>query len=225
MLIIPLSQFELIERNTQTNSYLLVIVLMCFAFIGIARVAQPDIITHTLAGFFKMKRVENPGFESSKMLPSLNALIILNYLFSFSTCLFLLLNPLFDLQKAIWIALIIVGTISVLHVLNFRLVAVLTGESMIIEAMGTINKQVWSFGGFLFIALALIWILNQEYQLYFEKVFIVIYFIIFTWRISKGFRLSLQLRYKWYYLILYLCTLEILPILIFSKIAWLNFLN
>jgi len=44
-----------------------------------------------------------------------------------------------------------------------------------------------------------------------------------VWRIVKGLLLAVQLRYKWYYLILYLCTLEILPLLILSKLAWYNF--
>ncbi len=50
------SSFELIERDTHMNSYLLVIILLCFAFVGVARVAQPDLIAQTFTGFFKIKR-------------------------------------------------------------------------------------------------------------------------------------------------------------------------
>ena len=86
------SSFELIERDTHMNSYLLVIILLCFAFVGVARVAQPDLIAQTFTGFFKIKRPDSNGFEGSKLQPSMAALIVLNYIVSFATCVFLLLN-------------------------------------------------------------------------------------------------------------------------------------
>ena len=78
MIYTLLSSFELIERNTQMNSYLLVIILLCFAFVGVARVAQPDLIAQTFTGFFKVKRPDSNGFEGSKLQPSMTALIVLN---------------------------------------------------------------------------------------------------------------------------------------------------
>ncbi|MEY3585389.1 MAG: hypothetical protein RLZZ243_453, partial [Bacteroidota bacterium] len=67
MIYALLTSFELIERNTQMNSYLLVIILGCFAFVGVARVAQPDLISQTFSSFFKLKRPDSNGFEGSKL--------------------------------------------------------------------------------------------------------------------------------------------------------------
>ena len=99
MIYTLLSSFELIERNTQMNSYLLVIILVCFAFVGIARVAQPDLIAQTFSGFFKVKRPDSNGFEGSKLQPSMSALIVLNYIISFSTCVFLPFSSLFSFHQ------------------------------------------------------------------------------------------------------------------------------
>ena len=90
--------------------------------------------------------------------------------------------------------------------------------------MSAVNKQIWSFGGFILTCMALLWILNQELQHAFEQLFFIVFSSLIVWRIVKGLLLAAQLRYKWYYLILYLCTLEILPLLILSKLAWPNFL-
>lgn len=223
MIYTLLSSFELIERNTQMNSYLLVIILLCFAFVGVARVAQPDLIAQTFTGFFKVKRPDSNGFEGSKLQPSMTALIILNYIISFSTCVFLLLYEQTNMLDTIWLTIKIVFALTFLQLINFRMVFLLSGERAILDSMSALNKQIWSFGGFILTCLALLWILNQEMQHVFEQLFFIVFSLLLLWRIVKGLLLAAQLRYKWYYLILYLCTLEILPLLILSKLALHNF--
>ncbi len=223
MILTLLGQFELTERDNQLNSYLLVIVLLGFAFVGIARVAQPDLIGQTFTGFFKMKRTENSGFDGSKLQPSMTALIMLNYLVSLTCCVFLTLFHENNIIAAIVNSVVIVAAISSLQALNFRLVFLLTGERQLLDTTKQINKQIWSFGGFIYLALAFFWQLNQEYGTIFIDCFGLAFTFLFLWRIVKGIRNALQLGYKWYYLILYLCTLEILPLLILLKLAWFYF--
>jgi hypothetical protein len=223
MIYALLTSFELIERNTQMNSYLLVIILGCFAFVGVARVAQPDLISQTFSSFFKLKRPDSNGFEGSKLQPSMSALIILNYIISFSTCVFLLLYHQENMLETIFTTLKMVFALTFLQLLNFRLVYLLSGERAILDSISAVNKQIWSFGGFILTCMALLWILNQELQHVFEQLFFLTFSSLLVWRIVKGLLLAVQLRYKWYYLILYLCTLEILPLLILSKLAWYNF--
>ncbi len=217
------SSFELIERETQMNSYLLVIILLCFAFVGVARVAQPDLISQTFTGFFKIKRPDSNGFEGSKLQPSMAALIVLNYIISFATCVFMVLYKDENLLEAMGLTIKIVAALTFVQFINFRLVYLLSGEKAILDSMSAVNKQVWSFGGYLLTTLALLWILNQEIQTIFVQLFFIISFLLVIWRIAKGLILGAQLRYKWYYLILYLCTLEILPLIILIKLAWKNF--
>jgi hypothetical protein len=217
------SSFELIERETQMNSYLLVIILLCFAFVGVARVAQPDLIAQTFTGFFKIKRPDSNGFEGSKLQPSMAALIVLNYIISFATCVFMVLYKDENLIEAMGLTIKIVAALTFVQFINFRLVYLLSGEKAILDSMSAVNKQVWSFGGYLLTTLALLWILNQEIQTVFAPLFFAISFILIIWRIAKGLILGAQLRYKWYYLILYICTLEILPLIILTKLAWKNF--
>jgi uncharacterized protein (DUF983 family) len=198
--------------------------LLCFAFVGVARVAQPDLIAQTFTGFFKVKRPDSNGFEGSKLQPSMTALIVLNYIISFSTCVFLLLYEQSNMLETVWLTMKIVFALTFLQLINFRLVFILSGERSILDSMSAVNKQIWSFGGFILTCMALLWILNQELQHGFEQLFFIVFSSLIVWRIVKGLLLAAQLRYKWYYLILYLCTLEILPLLILSKLAWPNFL-
>jgi hypothetical protein len=126
-------------------------------------------------------------------------------------------------DNSAWLAVnfsfLIILTLTSLQVINFRLASLLSGEKPILDMMSAINKQVWSFGGFLLLVLSLFWVLNQESHIHFERLYVLIVMALMIWRMVKGLRLALQLRYKWYYLILYLCTLEILPLFILSKLA------
>jgi hypothetical protein len=125
--------------------------------------------------------------------------------------------------ETIFTTLKMVFALTFLQLLNFRLVFLLSGERAILDSISAVNKQIWSFGGFILTCMALLWILNQELQHFFEQLFFLTFSSLLVWRIVKGLLLAVQLRYKWYYLILYLCTLEILPLLILSKLAWHNF--
>jgi len=154
----------------------------------------------------------------------MTALIVLNYIISFSTWVFLLLYEQSNLLETVWLTMKIVFALTFLQLINFRLVFILSGERSILDSMSAVNKQIWSFGGFILTCMALLWILNQELQHAFEQLFFIVFSSLIVWRIVKGLLLAAQLRYKWYYLILYLCTLEILPLLILSKLAWPNFL-
>ena len=128
-----LTSFQLIERDTQLNSYLLLIILLCFAFVGIARVAQPDLITQTFVGFFKMKRIDNSGFEGNKLQPSMTALIILNYLVSLGMGAFLILVKYNSAWLAVNFSFLIILTLTSLQVINFRLASLLSGEKPILD--------------------------------------------------------------------------------------------
>ena len=97
MIYALLSSFELIERNTQMNSYLLVIIFLCFAFVGVARVAQPDLIAQTFSGFFKVKRPDNMGFEGSKLQPSITALMMGGFFLAISVG-----NKLSGMLSSLW---------------------------------------------------------------------------------------------------------------------------
>ena len=175
--------------------------------------------TVTGAGFLASRGVQD--FAGGQ--PSMAALILLNYIVSFATCVFLFLYKDENLLEAMSLTIKIVASLTLVQLINFRLVFLLSGERAILDSMSAVNKQVWSFGGYLLTILALLWILNQEIQTIFEQLFIAIGFLLIIWRIAKGLILGAQLRYKWYYLILYLCTLEILPLIILTKIAWHHF--
>ncbi|MFN5416602.1 MAG: DUF4271 domain-containing protein, partial [Flavobacteriia bacterium] len=71
--------------------------------------------------------------------------------------------------------------------------------------------------GVIFSLLLLIWTFNMKWSEVFVLIFAGTAGIFWLFRIIRGFLFSIQKGIAWYYLFLYFCTLEILPlILIYS---------
>ena len=71
--------------------------------------------------------------------------------------------------------------------------------------------------GVIYSLLLLIWTFNMKWSEVFVLIFAGITLIFWLYRIFRGFLFSIQKGIAWYYLFLYFCTLEILPlILIYS---------
>ncbi|MBW7867190.1 MAG: DUF4271 domain-containing protein [Brumimicrobium sp.] len=68
--------------------------------------------------------------------------------------------------------------------------------------------------GVISIPFLLAWILNPQYSIYFIVIFVFIFGLLHIAQIWRGFFIALRNNIRWYYIILYLCTLEILPIIL-----------
>jgi len=103
---------------------------------------------------------------------------------------------------------------------GYRFVSFLSGETAVLDNISTINRNTWQFGGILLLILATIWTLNLQLYKIMSFCFLIILFLLLILRIVKGLSLTFKKRIKWYYFILYLCALEILPAFIFIRLAF-----
>lgn len=67
--------------------------------------------------------------------------------------------------------------------------------------------------GIIFSAVLLLWTFNLKWSDYFIYFFISVFILMWFYKIIRGIIFSLQHNVAWYYIILYFCTLEILPII------------
>ena len=77
-----------------------------------------------------------------------------------------------------------------------------------------IEQQVFNFSGLILLVLALFTLLNDAYKVWIQY---VVYFVIVSLplaKIIKGVVYAKLNNYRWLYIILYLCTLEILPVVL-----------
>jgi hypothetical protein len=99
------------------------------------------------------------------------------------------------------------------QLLNFRIALFLTDNLKLVAIISEINKQVWSFLGLIYLALSFLWLIYGQANEMLKWLFVGLFLAAYIWRLIKSWRASVQANLEWYYLILYLCALEILPLL------------
>jgi hypothetical protein len=206
-------RFELIERASQMNSYLLFVSLLSLTFIAYARMSTPDALSLSWKRFWKLSRPESFGFDDEKIRPETQSLLLGNFLISFSLSTYLFLLSYFQRYEALGLTLALVIGFLLFQLLNFRIALLITDNMKLVTVISEINKQVWSFVGLVYLCLSFLWLVYGQANELLKIAFILLFALAYAWRLIKAWRACLQSNLEWYYLILYLCALEILPIL------------
>ena len=163
--------------------------------------------------------------EDLKIASSGSIALIINYFLIVSTCVFLSIEAKMDIStgKAIFISLGIPTAVFLFQIISLALIGAVTKETKIITAPLLETTVISEFIGFLLFFLALIWVLNPRYTDYFLLTFGFILCLGFLIRFIKSLSSVLRKGVSWYYIILYFCTLEILPFIIVYYYASKNF--
>jgi hypothetical protein len=212
-------EFKLLERETQLSTQLLLIVIFCFFLIGWSGMRTNGFFNLLVKNFFKFSTKEKEFKETLKINFGSNLLLTINFFLSLSLCVFLVFQNYLTVWNASLLAIVSSFLFLFLQQFGFRFVAFLAGVNDITDAIVSVNRNVWQFGGIVLLILATIWTLNLNQNTILTIIFFVILILMLLLRIIKGLLLSFKKRIRWYYFILYLCTLEILPAFVFIKLA------
>jgi hypothetical protein len=202
------------------NSYLLFVSLLSLTFIAYARISTPDALTLSWKRFWKLSKMESFGFDDEKIRPETQSLFLGNAFVSFSLSTYLFLLTYFERLDALGLAFAFVCSFLIFQLLNFRLALFVTDNWKLVSHIAEINKQVWSFVGLVYLGLSFLWLIYGQANSLLQQAFIIVGLSGYVWRLIKAWRACLQANLEWYYLILYLCALEILPILFVWR--WLS---
>ncbi len=202
------------------NSYLLFVSLLSLTFIAYARIRTPDALSLFWKRFWKLSKIESFGFDDEKIRPETQSLLLSNALISFSLSTYLFLFTYFERLDALGLAVLFVCAYAGFQLLNFRLALFLTDNWKLVGHIAEINKQVWSFVGLVYLGLSFLWLIYGQANEILKQAYVLIFILAYCWRLIKAWRACLQANLEWYYLILYLCALEILPILFVWR--WLS---
>lgn len=219
---------EYLDYRAQTYTLLLISVLsISFAVVAVSRLSNNRSIATVLSVFFKTSSVDQILKENMRLTSFSSVLLIMNYFISFSLCIFIVFNRVILLEAfwsvvfavsipIVWFILEIVGLISI---------GWLTGESKRLEYPIIHTLTGSQFSGLIFTVVALFWIMNPEFNRLFLALFFAVSCLKFFTRLLKNSITVLSSGVPWYYLILYFCTLEILPLFVAYYYVLKNFLE
>jgi len=205
--------FDLVEKAPQVNNYLLVLTMLALTLVAYARTINPKALSLVWRRFWKLNRIESFGFDDDKIRPQTQWLLIANFLIALglSTYLFFL-DHLIQRSAPLLSTIVVLGYVF-FQMVNYRGALLFANQWKLVPHLAEVNKQVWSFSGLLLLVLTFLWVINRSDLTGFYWAYLLILFGTHLWRWIKAWRTCLQVNLEWYYLILYLCTLEITPLL------------
>ena len=217
--------FKLTERGDQTSTTIFFCSLLCFALVALGKLNDPDLFSNVTKNFFRLKLQESDFNDDSRLKLGTILLLNFNFIIASTNCFFLFFSYYFSDTNAFFYSLILSLYFIVIQQLGFRLASFLTGEVQITQYVGSITKQIWHFSGLILLFLALTWSLNTNMNFRFILIFIFFFITLNLIRLIKGVFVSIKLGIKWYYLIVYLCTIEILPTYLFYHLIINGYLD
>ena len=210
---------QITERGNESIKIILAILLFCVATIALSKFNNSDLFRSVTKNFFRFKLLESNFNDENRIGFSASFLLNINFILSLTICFFLAFTNFVSGNEALIYALCFSAYLIIIQQISFRLVALLSGEHMVSEEIGVLTKQIWHMAGLLFLIIALIWALNQQSTLAVSRFYFIILLTLFAFRYIKGIFLCHKMGIKWYYLFLYLCTLEIMPSLLLFNLV------
>ena len=139
--------------------------------------------------------------------------LLINFLICASCLLYLTVDFFHDTISTSTLLAIIYTPILFLFgpYLFLNLVEFISGEIGITKAIKLTNWAICKFLGILFSLFVLLWIFNDKNAGVFGYILLVILTVCYVYRIIRGIIFAFSKGISWYYIILYFCMFEIIP--------------
>jgi hypothetical protein len=215
---------ELVPRNEPMTVLVGALLFLCFMMISFSRFFRPNAFRNLLIANTKIQGLRTFVNEVFPLNKRSSILLLLNYQIAFGLMLMLGMNSGWEIGFNKWFIVIGVPILFLLWTLGGLFFArIITGEKEVFtEAfiMKIIGTEL--LGAVLFIG-GLIWSLNAFYEPFLVKIIITLLISGFAFRSIKSMIAVYMKGVSWYYIILYFCTLEILPLFVAYYLLSENF--
>lgn len=205
---------ELFPREIVVKNTLLALVLVCFGLVGLSRLSCPNLFSIVYRNYVSTKLFNSTLNDSEKISPFANVLLILNLIITLNVCIVSIVQSSLESDSVITTTFLVSWTYLFLAFTSHRAVAFLFGDKSFGKSMGMFTQQVYNFTGLLLLVLALFVLLNDAYKYWIQYIVFLALISLPLAKILKGVYFAKLNKYRWLYIILYLCTLEIIPMLL-----------
>lgn len=209
---------QLYPRENVLKNTLLVLIMVCLGFVGLSRLMSPSLFKIVFRDFWSSKFYSESFSNSEIISPAAHVLLSLNLFISLNICMISVLHDHIDLHQLVFRLFLLFSLFFLIQQVNFRLSSFFLQNSDLRRNMSVITHQTWNFLGLIVLLLAIFILLNEQHtQTYTFIVYLTLFLLPFA-RIVKGLIYAKSNNYGWLYIILYLCTLEILPLVVLGKV-------
>ncbi len=206
---------ELSSRNNEVMWIALSGLIVSVILLALSRFGSSNYIGIFSRILLKNNSINKVVQEEFTLSSPGSILLIFNYIISSTTLLYLAYLHYFihDDLKLFYFLPIIPIYFFLWPLLCFNFLSFITNE----KAAFSENKKnvivLSQIMGVLFSIILLLWAFNLKWSIYFIYSFIFLICFFWLYKFLRGIIFSFQHNISWYYIILYFCTLEILPII------------
>lgn len=205
---------ELFPREVVLKNTLLALVLVCFGFVGLSRLSCPNLFTIVYKNYFSTKTYDSTLNDSEKISPFANVMLILNLVITLNICLVSMVRSELQAEPLIQLVFLVTWTYLFVCFISHKVVALLFEDKYFGRSLGLFTQQIFNFTGLILLVLALFALLNDGYKEWIQYLVYTVVIALPLAKVIKGVLYAKLNNYKWLYIILYLCTLEILPVVL-----------
>lgn len=187
-----------------------------------SRINTPNFILSLSKSIYKNRNVEKIVNEELPIGRIANFCLIVNFLLCFSIVFSFFLNEYYHLYGSFnWVlAISIPSYLLIAPLLYLTFIEIISGESHFSKEIKLTNRIICEFLGLFGSLFLLVWIFNQFSHSYIRDFTLYLITITYLYRLFRGFIFAFSKGLPWYYIILYFCTFELLPIyLVFNYIS------
>lgn len=168
-----------------------------------------------MKAIYKNKQIDKIVQDEYPLNNASSVFLIFNYIVSATALLFLCIPAKLEVDPKVVYLLLPIPLLTVsLQWFSLFLIGLFTGEKASVSE-SKINTLVFAhFSGVVYSLMLLVWAFNIQWTPIFIQIFIWTSVIIWFYRFYRGFIFAINKGITWYYIILYFCTLEILPFLL-----------
>ncbi len=215
---------ELIPRFQSLEWLMGYVLFVAFITLAIARFARAGIYQSLFLATGKFQGVVSFVRETMPLSKPSSLLLILNYLLSTGAICYLYVQSNEKIQLSNdAIVFILPFSLLVWNLASFLLTRWLSGTSGVFAGPITLKLIGAQFLGLIYFFCAVVWLFNSGQEALFAQLALILFFIESGFRVIKSISLVLRQGVSWYYIILYFCTLEILPLLMIYFALTKNF--
>ena len=207
-----ISLHTLIKRTETYGSLEILLVFLCLLIVCIAKLIDLNCIKIIITSFFKLRKVRNKNYKGTDKINHASSFLMLtNYLISSFVCLSLFLKHKDVSDNHLLISFTLTASCFVILLTSPFVIGFLTKNKAYKKNGIGFTLRLFEFLG-CFILLLCVVNLSEYINI---NISLLLLLTMFLWSyIYRTIKLSLFLiknEFHWYHLILYLCTLEILP--------------
>lgn len=207
---------SLLPKSGNEFMWIGILLLLNFILLSSVRFNNGKAFVHLFKLLNSTTHVDDRLKETYRLESFVNVGFLLNFIIGLFICVFYLAIDMVHLDWSISIvsSALIVFWMFVMQSLPPRIIGWLIGESLPQKTILSNTFVGFHFFGIVFSFLGLVWYLNPYFKKELSMLIVILFVLMNLVRIIKNSIVVISAGVSWYYIILYFCTLEILPLFV-----------